>query len=41
MASSRITEIHFHVVRYLPNRIDGNRPDGGKAQHGARPQIET
>ena len=41
MASSRITDVHFHVVRYLPNRIDGNRADSGQVQHRARPQIET
>jgi hypothetical protein len=40
MASSRATDVHFHVVRYLTNRIDGNRTDGGQVQHCARPQIE-
>jgi hypothetical protein len=34
-------DVHFNVVSDLPNRIDGDRPDGGKAQHGARPKIET
>jgi hypothetical protein len=34
-------DVHFNVVSYLPNRIDGDRSDSGKAQHGARPEIET
>jgi hypothetical protein len=34
-------DVHFNVVPYLPNRKDSNRPDGGKAQHRARPQIEA
>ena len=40
-ASSRTMDVHFNVVPYLPNRIDGDRPDRGKAQDSAGPQIET
>ena len=41
MASSRIMDVHLHIVRYLPNQIDGNRTDRGQVQHRTGPQIEA
>ena len=41
MASSRIMDVHLHIVRYLPNQIDDNRTDRGQVQHRTGPQIEA
>jgi hypothetical protein len=41
MASSRIMDVHLHIVRFLPNQINGNGTDRGQVQHRTGPQIEA